>query len=115
MAGRMGKSVMIGLPGNPVSAMVCGEVFVRPTIDTAMGLPAAARATKTAPLAHDLGANGPREHYMRAILNTDGKLEVFNRQDSSLVNILAQANALVVRTKLAENLPKGAMVPFIPL
>ena len=115
MAGRMGKSVMIGLPGNPVSAIVCGEVFVRPAIDAALGLPAKPRLTSTAPLAHDLEKNGPREHYMRAVLNDEGQIEVFNRQDSSLVHILAQANALVVREKLAENLPKGAIVPFIPL
>ncbi|MEM7056224.1 MAG: gephyrin-like molybdotransferase Glp [Pseudomonadota bacterium] len=115
MAGRLGNAVLIGLPGNPVSAMVCGEVFIRPAIDAALGLPAQARQTRIAPLAHDLGANGPREHYMRAVLNGDGEIEVFDRQDSSLVNILAQSNALVVREKLAENLHKGAMVPFIPL
>ena len=115
MAGRLGDAAMIGLPGNPVSALVCGEVFLLPAIDVALGLPAAARQTRRAPLSHDLDANGPREHYMRAFLEPDGRLNVFENQDSSLLATLARATCLAVRRPFAEPLPAGTFVEYIPL
>jgi molybdopterin molybdotransferase len=96
MAGRIGAMPVIGLPGNPVSAMVCGEVFVRPFLDAMLGLPAAARVRETLPLTAPLGTNGPREHYMRATLSPEG-VAALDRQDSSLLTILAAADALMVR------------------
>ena len=115
MAGRLGPAVMVGLPGNPVSAMVCGEIFLRPALEAAMGLPPGPRARLSAPLAHALPANGPREHYMRAILDEDGTLTVFESQDSSLLQTLARANALVVRKMQSPDSPAGCIVPYIPL
>lgn len=98
MAGRLGPSAMIGLPGNPVSSMVCGHIFVLPMIDAMLGLPAGPRPRDSAPLARDIGANGPREHYQRAWLDpATGAVEVGTRQDSSLLTVLAGANVLVVR------------------
>lgn len=96
MAGRLGASVMIGLPGNPVSAMVCGTVFVVPLLEKMLGLGEAAPPLFTAPLGADLGANGNRTHYMRATL-TDGKVFPAAQQDSSLLHVLSAADALVVR------------------
>lgn len=96
MSGRLGNAMMIGLPGNPVSAMVCGHVFVAPVIRAMLGLPPGPARRLTGTLRHDLPANGPREHYMRAIRHEDG-IEVFERQDSSLLSVLGRANALVVR------------------
>ncbi|MEO1490782.1 MAG: gephyrin-like molybdotransferase Glp [Pseudomonadota bacterium] len=115
MAGQIDGVMMMGLPGNPVSAMVCGEIFVRPAVEAMMGLPAAPRVTRPGRLAHDLGKNGPREHYMRAEVSEDGTCTVFENQDSSLVATLARANALVVRAPHADALPEGAPVRFIPL
>ena len=114
MAGRMGGRAMIGLPGNPVSAMVCGEIFVVPLIEKMLGLPARQRAQQTAPLAHDLPANGAREHYMRATL-IDGALHVATRQDSSLLSILSGANALAIAPIQAPAMPKGSEMRYIPL
>ncbi|WP_347819355.1 gephyrin-like molybdotransferase Glp [uncultured Planktomarina sp.] len=114
MAGRMGGRAMIGLPGNPVSAMVCGEIFVLPLIEKMLGLPARPRAQQTAPLAHDLPANGAREHYMRATL-IDGALHVATRQDSSLLSILSGANALAIAPIQAPAMPKGSEMRYIPL
>lgn len=114
MAGRMGGRAMIGLPGNPVSAMVCGEIFVLPLIEKMLGLPARQRAQQTAPLAHDLPANGAREHYMRATL-IDGSLHVATRQDSSLLSILSGANALAIAPIQAPAMPKGSEMRYIPL
>lgn len=96
MAGRIGSSAMIGLPGNPVSAMVCGHIFVLPVIRKMLGLKAVAAPRRTAKLLTTLGANGPREHYMRAHISEDG-LQVYDRQDSALLSVLSQANCLAVR------------------
>jgi molybdopterin molybdotransferase len=119
MAGRIGGRVMLGLPGNPVSAMVCGEVFLKPAIDAALGLPSGPRATRTAFLGHDLPENGPREHYMRARLSpaADGTLrcEVAENQDSSLVATLAWANALAIRPPNARPANPGSPIACIPL
>ena len=113
MAGRIGASAMVGLPGNPVSSMVCAEIFILPMIDKMLGLTAGKRATSTATLAHDLEANGPREHYMRAQLTAGGSVKVFGKQDSSLMSVLSDANALVVRAPHAEAASKGTVVDVI--
>ncbi|HLS18170.1 MAG TPA: gephyrin-like molybdotransferase Glp [Paracoccaceae bacterium] len=115
MVGEVAGAVMLGLPGNPVSAMVCGEIFLRPAVDAAMGLPARPRATRTAQLAHAIGRNGAREHYMRANIGEDGRASVFDNQDSSLLATLAGANALVIRAPDAPELPEGAEIRYIPL
>ena len=114
MAGRMGEQAMIGLPGNPVSAMVCGEIFVVPLIEKMLGLPAGPRPCQTAPLAHDLPANGTREHYMRATL-VDGALHVAQRQDSSLLSVLSGANALAIAPINAPAMPKGSKMRYISI
>ena len=96
MAGRIGPAAMIGLPGNPVSAMVCGHVFLLPVLRAMLGLGQSPAPRRRAILTDALPANGPRAHYMRARLEGDG-VTVFDRQDSALLSVLAQANALVVR------------------
>ena len=119
MAGRIGDAVMLGLPGNPVSAMVCGEIFLRPALDAALGLPGSARSTVTLPLATPVDANGPREHYMRARLVTgpegDQTVAVAERQDSSLLSVLQSADVLVRRDVGAPAAPAGTPVPCILL
>ncbi|QFS83376.1 Molybdopterin molybdenumtransferase [Roseivivax sp. THAF40] len=114
MAGRLGQAMMIGLPGNPVSAMVCGHVFVIPVLRAMQGLGASPAPRLTAPLAHPLEPNGPRAHYMRARLK-DGTLEVFERQDSGLLSVLNAADALVVRSPNAAPADAGESVPYLPL
>lgn len=96
MAGAMDNAVMVGLPGNPVSAMVCGHVFLAPMIRAMLGLGASRAMRQTARLTTDLPANGPREHYMRALVE-NGKITAKTRQDSSLLTVLSDANALLIR------------------
>ena len=96
MAGRMGDSVMVGLPGNPVSAMVCGHVFILPMIRAMLGMGAAPAPQVAATLGVDLPANGPRAHYMRARIKDD-VVTPAPSQDSALLGVLAQANVLLVR------------------
>lgn len=114
MAGRMGSAAMVGLPGNPVSAMVCGVIFILPMIRALQGLGTAPAPRVTAQLAHDLPENGPREHYMRAQIGDEGAT-VFDRQDSSLLGVLAQANALAIRPPHDGPRAAGAALEFILL
>ena len=114
MAGTFDNAMMIGLPGNPVSAMVCGHVFVAPVIRAMLGLPARPAPRMTAPLAQGLPPNGPREHYMRARFE-DGGLVAFGSQDSSLLSILGAADALIVRPPHDPEQAKGTLVEYLPL
>ncbi len=114
MAGRMGDAALIGLPGNPVSAMVCGHVFLLPAIRALLGLARAATPRQHATLGCAIAANGPREHYMRARVE-DGRITPHERQDSSLLTVLAEANALLVRPVNDPERPAGMAVAYIPL
>ncbi len=96
MAGRIGDAAMIGLPGNPVSAMVCGHVFLAPVIRKMLGLGESPAIRQITTLAKAVGSNGPREHYMRAFQGPEG-VTIFDRQDSALLSVLADANCLAVR------------------
>ncbi len=118
MAGRYNDIPLIGLPGNPVSSIVCGHIFLRPALNAMLGLGKQALPRETAILTQDLGPNGPRAHYMRAKSgHTDAGLTctLFDRQDSSLLSILARANLLMVRTPNAPTLKAGDKVDVIRL
>lgn len=98
MAGRLNDAVMIGLPGNPVSSMVCGAIFVKPALAALQGLPYEHPECHSARLGCDIGTNGPRAHYMRAKIDAAGQ-EIIPaaRQDSALLSVLSQSNALLIR------------------
>ncbi|MFT6452869.1 MAG: molybdopterin molybdotransferase [Halocynthiibacter sp.] len=113
MAGRLGGAVMIGLPGNPVSAMVCGQVFLLPALRVLMGLPAAPAPQKFARLSRDIGSNGPRAHYMRAELIGD-EIAPFQRQDSALLSVLSGANALLLRPPHDPARKAGELMGYLP-
>jgi len=116
MAGVLNGTPLVGLPGNPVSSMVCGHIFMRPALDTMLGLPGKPLARQTATLRKPLGKNGPREHYLRAVLSEDEtgrSVAAFERQDSSLLSVLQQSNALLVRAPNDPALEAGAKVDVI--
>ena len=118
MAGRLGTTPMLGLPGNPVSAMVCGRLFVAPAVEALSGLPASAPETMTAVLGCDVGMNGPREHYMRARVEIrNGALicTPFDSQDSSRLALLSQANALAIRPVSAPAASAGEAIQVMLL
>lgn len=114
MAGRLDGAVMVGLPGNPVSAMVCGIIFLVPMLRAMLGLPAKPAQRYQGILTHDLPANGPREHYMRAAVNM-GAVTLADRQDSALLSVLTSADALVVRAPNAPKSLAGGSVEYILL
>ena len=118
MAGRLNGVPMLGLPGNPVSAIVCGHLFLLPMVRAMLGDPAPAPLPRKARLAVDLPANGPRAHYMRARLTLgDGLpgIAPFDRQDSALLSILGQADALLIRPVDAPPCHAGDTVTYLPL
>lgn len=118
MAGRLNGVPMLGLPGNPVSAIVCGHLFLLPMVRAMLGDPAPAQQPRQARLAVDLPANGARAHYMRArLVPGDGMpgITPFDRQDSALLSILGQADALLLRPVDAPACRAGDTVPYLPL
>ncbi|WP_298848009.1 gephyrin-like molybdotransferase Glp [uncultured Ruegeria sp.] len=114
MAGRIGDTAMVGLPGNPVSAMVCGYLFLAPMVRRMLGLDHVLPPFRTTRLCAPLPKNGPREHYMRAVL-TDAGIEACSDQDSSLLSVLAQANALLVRAPNDPAREIGETVQYLPI
>ncbi|SET05413.1 molybdopterin molybdotransferase MoeA [Oceanicella actignis] len=118
MAGRLGRATALGLPGNPVSAMVCGALFAVPAARALAGDPAPAPRRLTARLAHPLPANGPRAHYARARLidGPDGPaLEIFANQDSAVLSLLAAADCLAEIPANAPAMETGTNLKYIPL
>lgn len=113
MHGKLGPMMLLGLPGNPVSSLVCAVLFLIPAIRALLGdAQPDADPTETAILGADLPANGPRQDYMRAGLS----FEEFDMtlaggaerillpvvmphliQDSSMLSILERSEALLVR------------------
>ncbi len=114
MAGRRPGQILLGLPGNPVSSMVCGTVFLTPLIRALQGLPAAPIPREAMRLAAALAPNGPREHYLRARITAGGVLPL-PRQDSSLLSVLANADALIVQEPGDPGAEAGATVQILRL
>jgi molybdopterin molybdotransferase len=108
---------LLGLPGNPASAFVCAEMFLRPILAAYQGA-AAEPVAIGARLEHDLPANGPREHWMRGKLTfKDGGVGVraYRDQDSSLVSVFAASDALIRRPAGAAAAGAGTPVEVLPL
>jgi molybdopterin molybdotransferase len=102
MHGRIGDMRILGLPGNPVSAIVCGYLFLVPLVRALSGDPQAGEdRSELAVLASDLPENDSRQDYMRAriIGMQDGHplVEAFGKQDSSMLRILSDAQCLIMR------------------
>jgi molybdopterin molybdotransferase len=119
ISGSIGNVPVLGLPGNPVSALICAALFLLPSLDVLSGQAAATPRVEWAALGAALKANDLRADHLRATLSNgpDGELVVtpFARQDSGLLSALAHADALVLREPHAPALPVGALVPIIRL
>ncbi len=121
MHGKLGDLLFLGLPGNPVSAMVCAILFLAPAIRALQGDPDAPKGPVRHPgiLGKDLKANDKREDYMRAHLTPRaGALPLvtaFDRQDSSMLGHLARADALLIRAPFAPEAKAGEPVEYLRL
>ncbi len=100
--GSLGPMHILGLPGNPVSSIVCGHLFLKPLVRALGGDPEAGRdITVAGVLGADLPANDGRQDYMRATWNLNEQslpvVKAFSIQDSSMLRVLAEAQCLLVR------------------
>ncbi|WP_419901587.1 gephyrin-like molybdotransferase Glp [Kiloniella sp.] len=117
--GKLGNTPMIGLPGNPVSTLVCAYIFARPALWKMTGQDPHSERVERAILASDLGENDKRQDYLRAELSHNDKGQLlatpFNRQDSAMLNLLRQADCLLIRPPFAHPISKGSEVDIIRL
>ena len=116
--GRLGTQRVLGLPGNPVAALICGLVFLVPMLHRLLGLREDTPGHVEATLGQTVEANGPREHYMRATSQWEAgerRVTPLPAQDSSLMADFARADCLIVRPPDAPALAPGARVTIIPL
>ncbi|MEE8172319.1 MAG: gephyrin-like molybdotransferase Glp [Alphaproteobacteria bacterium] len=116
--GSIGDTRLLGLPGNPVSALVCALIFLRPAICRMLGLPDDVATELPARIDRALAANDERQDYLRATLRAaeGGELSAspFERQDSSMISLLAKSEALIVRPPFDPPVSEGDMVRVIP-
>jgi molybdopterin molybdotransferase len=117
--GQLGPTPVLGLPGNPVSAIVCATLFLLPALARICGLPAAAPPVSTAVLGAAVKANDHRADHLRATVTVDisGRIVAtpFPVQDSAMLRRLALADALILRAPHAPALDVGAEVGVIRL
>jgi molybdopterin molybdotransferase len=119
MFGETGGIKLLGLPGNPVSALVCGLLFLTEAIAGLLGTANSPLPVGKARLGTALPENDRREDYLRATLTRDeaGGLVAtgFARQDSSMLSTLADADCFIVRPPNAPAAPVGTAVPILDL
>ena len=117
--GRYKSVPFLGLPGNPVSAMVCAQIFLKPMLLALLGYGGPVHLTNEMRLTSPLGANDQRQEYLRARLKTapDGSagVEPFAIQDSSMLRPLADADVLIVRPPGDPARPRGELVTVMTL
>jgi molybdopterin molybdotransferase len=119
MFGKLGTQRVLGLPGNPVSSLICARVFVVPLIAALLGRPSTAETLETVPAGAPIERNGSRQHYMRATIRPgpDGRQAAHpaRSQDSSLLSPLAESNAFIVRPIDAPAVAAGGDVQILRL
>ena len=118
MHGVLGGMRVLGLPGNPVSAYVCGYLFLVPLIRRLLGRPEVEPPTQSAVLGRDLPENDERADYLRSTLTQgpDGLIATpFDVQDSSMLGLLAKADCLVIRAPFAPPAPAGSPCRIVKL
>ena len=118
MYGRRGRQHVMGLPGNPVSALVCARLFLKPLLNCLQGLPPE-EPVILGRLDTAMRPNDSRQDYVRARLSltADGGRTVtpFARQDSSMQRTFREADCLIVRPPHAPEAIRGSLVPILPL
>jgi molybdopterin molybdotransferase len=119
MFGLLGDLPVLGLPGNPVSALVCAVLFLLPALARLAGLAAAAPPVTPAILGAPLPANDHRADHLRARIapgrNGIPVATAFERQDSAMLRLLANADALILRAPHAPQAAAGTEVSVIRL
>jgi molybdopterin molybdotransferase len=114
MAGTLGNTVVLGLPGNPTSAFVTAVLFLLPLVRQLSGDTNPNPEIQYAPTLQDLPMGGKRTEFMRAFVDQAG-IRTFGGQDSGLTTPLAMANALLCRAIDAPPCKTGDLASYIKL
>jgi len=119
MSGRLGRMRVLGLPGNPVSSLVCGLLFLAPLVAALAGRPSGPPATEPALLGGGLPGNDNRRDHVRAkLVRRAGGMAIATPlpvQDSSMISALAEAGCLIIREPHAPPSAAGDLCLVIPL
>jgi molybdopterin molybdotransferase len=116
--GVIGGVPLLGLPGNPVAAMISTELFARPALLKMQGFTDWTRSTVRAHLTDPIERKDGRRHYLRVRLHptTAGyEATLTGDQGSGILNSLVQADGLAVIPETADRLPAGAEVTVLLL
>lgn len=114
LAGQLGGTRVVGLPGNPVSAFVCARLFLVPLVARLAGRADAGHQPIHLQLRADLPANGARQDYLRGRRDGNGVWPQA-RQDSALLSVLAGSDVLIVRPPFAPACQNGSIVDCLAL
>ena len=116
--GKFKEKYILGLPGNPVSSLICSIVFLRPLLLTMLGQNSKQRFERL-PTKEHLPSNDQRQDYLRAKIieepNGERYVKAFNKQDSATLTILTESNCLIVRPPFAPATKPGSLVQTIPI
>ncbi len=116
MVGRLDDMQVLGLPGNPVASLVTSMLFLEPLVRRLARLPENNRHAELV-TARPLAANDQRQDYLRSRIWTDdgGRLmaQAFDKQDSSMMNIFAHSDGLIIRPPHAPGLEAGSPCPVL--
>ncbi|CAN5312346.1 molybdopterin molybdotransferase MoeA [soil metagenome] len=113
IAGHLGTSAFVGLPGNPVSAFATATLFLLPLVRALAGCGAPLPPTKCVPLGRDLGPVGARTIYLNGRMDEDGTAWPLVDQDSAGTRALAKADCFIVRPATSLAAQAGDRVTII--
>ena len=114
MAGRLGRAIVLGLPGNPSSAYVTAFLFLLPVVRYLAGCKLPLPEMRTAALKDNLTAGGTRTDYLRA-RQENGIISVFKKQDSGMLAPLSKANSLLINPVKAPSRSAASIAQYLPL
>lgn len=114
MAGTLGSAIVLGLPGNPLSAFVTASLFARPLIAALGGAARPLTPVRRARLAEPIAANEERAHYVRGIWRNDGVVAL-DGQDSAALTNLVRADIFIIRAAHAPAAAVGELVEIIDI
>ena len=114
MAGTLGNAVVVGLPGNPVSAFVTANLFLLPLVRAMLGAAAPLPTLVPAILAAQVPATGVRAEYLRGRW-AGGRAQPLTGQDSAALGALAASDLLIVRPAHSPPLAAGENVEILPI
>ena len=117
--GMLNETPWLGVSGNPVSAMVSFELFVRPVLRKMQGYAALFRRTVTVTLEEEVKIGAKLTHFLRAVVTRSQSGDLMARltglQSSGMLTSMAKGNALLIVPETSPKVPKGAQLKALML